>query len=142
MIKIIAIYCSSDTVFETIIKNGYPIRTGKVILNFKDVCSEDGELLAVNCTVNNAKSYENLICNKRYVITCSDFVDGKISRPSNCELLQEKDEDNSAIQDVVNQYKAELINEAELNQKLIKFSHEAYTNYIISIIKRSLKKNI
>ena len=139
MIKIIAIFCSSDTVFETIIKNGYPIRIGKVILNFKDVCSEDGELLAVNCTVNNAKSYENLICNKRYVITCSDFVDGKISRPSNCEILQEKDEDNEAIQDCINLYKADMIDESELNRKLIKFSHEAYTNYIISIIKKSEK---
>ena len=139
MIKIIAIFCSSDTVFETIIKNGYPIRTGKVILNFKDVCSEDGELLAVNCTVNNAKSYNNLLQNKRYIITCSDFVDGKISRPSNCELLQEYSENNQAIQEVINLYKSDMINEAELNKKLIKFSHDSIIAYFISIIKKSKK---
>ena len=140
MITVKAIYFGSRSFFDTINVKGKEQKVFVKLHEFRDITDVNGNIIAQRIECKDAGSYENLQQFKKYHITASEITSARILRPSKCELIVEPDEDNQGIQEAVNGFKADLLDEATFIKRMKDFSNEAMANYIKFIIQKSKQK--
>ena len=140
MITVKAIYFGSRSFFDTINVKGKEQKVFVKLHEFRDVTDVNGNIIAERIECKDSGSYENLQQFKKYHITASEITSERILRPSKCELIVEPDEDNQGIQEAVNGFKADLLDEATFIKRMKEFSNEAVARYIKSIINKSKNK--